>query len=68
MSKIYYESLKRLPKKFVSDKTKVVCFFDSIIAANEDFSPIRYNEKTKRWNKILLPKCYKKNHDLLKLR
>jgi len=53
MSKIYFEALKKLPKRFVDDDTKIGVWDNgTVYAANRKYEPIKYSNG--KWTKIIL--------------
>lgn len=49
--KLYYEALRKLPKRFISNKTLATVWAkDMIVAVNPDFPPIKYKDGS--WQKI----------------
>jgi hypothetical protein len=68
-TKLYYEALRCLPKRFIHGETRVCNWqVHKVIAANPNFTPIFYDDRTGKWTKIKLPSLYSFNPKLLKLR
>ncbi len=52
-TKLYYEALRCLPKKFIHGETRSCVFQDHmVVAANPNFEPMAYDDGTKKWTKI----------------
>lgn len=62
MTKLYYEALKHLPKRFCNEDTSTCEFKEQVLACNKHFKPISYNPVTKRWKAV---KFLKHNHQIV---
>lgn len=52
MNKLYFEALKALPDRFVSDHTKILAYNDFICAIHQDFHPIIYRDTERKWVEV----------------
>ena len=57
MTKLYYEALSKIPKRFI-DKETVCATFNgntkAVIIANPKFCPMMYRFKNRRWKSLKL--------------
>lgn len=53
MSKLYFESLKNIPEKFIDEETLCATYSnDRVILANPKFNPMVYSSRTKVWEDL----------------
>jgi hypothetical protein len=54
MNRVYYEALRKLPDRFVSDHTKVTQYGEAIIVTNPDHEPMLYSTEAGEWMAVEL--------------
>lgn len=53
MSKLYYEAISKMPKRFIGDETTSTQWDrESVIIANPRYAPMIYTAKTGKWKTL----------------
>lgn len=50
--RLFYAAMKKMPSRFVDEKTEYTIFCNTLFLANPKFAPVRFTEENKKWERI----------------